>query len=330
MCCFIALIKASGGFLICFVAAAYFASLKGLQEKKDKIKRAFFAIITVILPFLITQLYIIRAKIVFGAETWKQGSVEEYSKVVERWDVVRYTGIIKKFLKECFDIGYAWPQIRIMWVVILAIFGISIVKRVKKEKNSQWSFIKCYVPIVTVIWLLGVLFTFFTFEERDANSDMLVSFERYAGTMSIFAVEVFTFYCLNCFLAMSGKKRFLLGTGVYAVMSVAASLLVGFHLMYIFGFKYYDFKMFSPDVWTYLEEYYPERWDFNDDGYVMLIDVEQKDFDNCYKLHHVITTYFRTTNCNVYDIKELEEAGFTIEDVRGAFPNIVYYNPNKN
>ncbi len=330
MCAFMSLIKASGSFLTLFTAIVYFGSLKGMKENKDRIKRWVFSLSLVIIPYLFSLLYITRAKRVFGSETWKQGSAEAYGRIISGWDGGRYADITKRFFKECFDLINAWPQIRILWAVMLAVIILSVInKSRKKAPDAQWRFVSIYIPVIILLWLIGVLFTFYTFGEQEANAETLISIERYTGTVAILAVSVLAYYLLKKLVAADEKKNFLAGTGIFAALSVTACLVAGFHLMYVFGFKYYDFKMFTPDAWVYLEEYYPERWDFNDDGYVMLIDVEEKDYDNYSKLIHVLTTYFRTTNCNVYDIKDLEYSGYSIDDVREVFPNIVFFYPQQ-
>ena len=325
MCCFIALIKASGSLLVCFIAAVFFASTKDDKEGKyDRLMKIGESMILIIVPYLITNLYMLRAKRVFG-EVNEQGTVSFYNRIEDCLSTGRVMDIIKRFMVECFDIVNAKPQVRILWIVMITIIVIGIIKRQKGTGNKQWSFISLFIPVVSVLWLIGMLLTFFTFDEREANSYILVSFDRYSGTMAIFAVAILSFYLLGRIVNQTEPKKYYISTGIFTAAVIGLSLLAGFHMLYIFGFKYYDDKMFTGDAWRYLEENYPERWDYNEEGYAMIIDVEQRDFDNCFKLQNLMTTYFRTTNCGVYDIKDIEAEGYTLDDVREYFPNIVIY-----
>lgn len=325
MCIFLALIKASGAFLVIFSVIAYFGSMMKDKEKNGRLKPVLYSAAVAVIPYLCTLLYIGRAKRIFGSGTWKQGAAQTYGNIISGWDAERFAQISKRFLKECFDLVNAWPQIRILWAVLAAIIVIARIKKHKKDTDGQWKFVSIYIPAVILLWQLGVLFTFFTFGEQEANGETLISIERYTGTVSILAVSVLSFYLIKRMTAAEKEKSFMGQAGIFSGVSLILCLGLGFHPAYIFGFEHYDFKMFTTDAWEYLEANYPERWDYNDDGYVMLIDVEQKDYDNYLKLIHVLTTYFRTTNCNVYDIKDLEYSGFTIDDVREAFPNIVFF-----
>lgn len=320
--CFIAIIKASGILFTIFISVLFFVARRNIKGEKH-FKEIACSLCVIIVPYLLSLGYLFRAKRIYGTGTWKQGTAEEYIKILTGWDSDRYLKIVGKMISACMDYFHAVPQIKMLWYLFIIVTIISLLKIKKGKEDRQWGFVVGYMLVVSVLWMVGVLFTYFTYNEEDAYS--LVCFERYTGTIVIFEAGLILFYVLLKLNKLLEKKKFLLGVGGSLSVAIAISLLAGFNPAFVFGFKYFDDKTYTVDAWAYLAENYEERWDFNNDSYALIVDVEQKDLDNYYKLHQVMTTYFRTTNCAVYDIHDLQEHDTTIEEIKAFFSYVIYY-----
>ncbi len=84
-------------------------------------------------------------------------------------------------------------------------------------------------------------------------------------------------------------------------------------------------KRLSSETWEKLIACCEERWDYYTNGYVIITDIEEKDFQDFYNMYQVITTFFGNCNCTAYDIKDLEQAETTEEEVQMYYPNLIRF-----
>ena len=123
--------------------------------------------------------------------------------------------------------------------------------------------------------------------------------------------------------SLGAKKTAVLVSSV-TLFSVLC-IVLGFEPWYIFGFNCYNaMEKYTTDAWEFLQNNYEERWDYNEDRYLVLVDVEKKEYDNFHKLEHVYTTFFRSRYCWVYDIKELEQCSIPLDFLIDEHYHIIY------
>ena len=306
---FVSLIKASGILFVFFNALLiYFL----YATEKPKLKRKSWLYITpvvmVLIGYMLQKLYLFRMKVAYGDVFVSQsfGTAELYTILMEYWEPERYAGIIKRFLHECFILDEACKQIKMLWLCLLLIGILYIVYTIKKRKDPLLQSLVIYLPVISVVYLLGLMVTYFTFDPIEANENRLACFYRYAGSITImivFATVYYLLYVLKSYKFDRIKEYILMFSVVIAFSFICFA--VGYEPFYIAGFKYYHpEELYTSDVWKYLEDNYEERWEFNNDIYIMLVDVDYNGFDNYEKMSHVLTTYFRSYYCMVQDIKD--------------------------
>ncbi len=306
---FVSLIKASGILFVLFNALAiYFL----YATDKPKTKRVSWLYITpavmILLGYMLQKLYLFRMKIVYGDDFVSQsfGSAELYTILLEYWEPERYVGIIKRFLHECFIIDEAYSQIKMLWFCLLLIWILNIVNIFKKRRDSLLICLGIYLPVISGVYLLGLMVTYFTFDPMEANENVLACFYRYVGSLTIMSVFASVYYLLSVLKSFEyNKLKDYIHFFIVIIAFIFTCFVAGFDPFYIAGFEYYHpLEVYTMDVWKYLETNYEERWEYNNDIYVIMVDVDNKGFDNYHKLSHALTTFFRSYYCVVQDIKD--------------------------
>ena len=322
---FTVLIKNSGIILVLFAAIAMlFCEDRSETTAKKMIAKWGQVTALVIIPWLCTSIYTIRAKKIYGA-IWNQGTLDAYLSIFDNGDVQRYIGVIEKFLEEVFIIHNARAQIKLIWISFLVIGALLVRNKIKKVADSEMRFLGWYLPLMSFIWGMGVLVTFFTLDVRSANRTILLSFERYMGTITIFVVGLVMYKLIGMVTGLTDLKLFGKRAGITVLILAMICQILGVDAAYIFGNVLYKDKMLSSEAWEKLIACSEERWDYNTDGYVIVTNVEEKDFQNYYNLHQLITTYFRSFNCTACDVKDLEQAGITEDELQIDYPNLIRF-----
>lgn len=305
----VSLIKASGILFILFITLAVYLFYAADKPKTKRASWLYIMPATIIpLGYMLQKLYLFRMKLVYGDDFVAEslGTAGLYKILLDYWDPVRYAGIVKRFLHECFILDEACRQIKMLWICLLFIGILNIVSIVKKRKDALLKYLAVYLPVITLVYLLGLMVTYFTFVPADANENRLVCFYRYAGSITIMTVFASVYYLMDVFKSYTFDKV----KDYIHILSVIAAFscicfVAGFNPYYIAGSEYYHpEEVYTMDVWKYLEANYEERWEYNNDIYVILVDEDYKGHDNYHKMSYVLATFFRSCNCMVHDIKD--------------------------
>ena len=213
-------------------------------------------------------------------------------------------------------------------MVIAAMIVWHVLSGRKKKEDPVAHYMTIYLPIVAAIYLIGLLVTYFTFHISEANENKLACFYRYTGTITILLVCILVYLYLERVM-QSDTGIFKLSAYSLCILSVLCVLcmILGFKPGYIFGFQYYDAtEEYTTAAWDFLQNNYSERWDYNTDKYLVIVDVEDKGYDNFHKLEHLFTTFFRSRYCWVYDIKDIEPGSIPLEFLLDDNYNIIIYD----
>ena len=185
-----------------------------------------------------------------------------------------------------------------------------------------------YLPIIATVYLIGLLVTYFTFHISEANENKLACFYRYTGTITILLVCLMVYLCMERIMQYDvGMCKLSVYSLIFLFFLCVVCMALGLRPWYILGFDHYDAtEVYTTGAWDFLQNNYSERWDYNTDKYLVIVDVEDKGYDNFYKLEHLYTTFFRSRYCWVYDIKDIDVGSIPLEFVLDEHYNIIMHN----
>ncbi len=313
---FISLVKTSGLFLVFFVALAWVFFVKPENKKMATIKCIVQAFLLTLISFFFTLPYLMRSNKIYGTHS----NFGKYLTKIQSEDGGHLKGVFYKFICKCFHISEMEPQMKMIWLMLLLSI-IVIIVFVHKEKayKKRGRLIILYAITITVLYLLGLLATYMTFDESEANSEHLACFYRYVGTLTIF-VSVVVITCLEEFFNNTRMHYYITVT----IVMITINCFLGFDMGYIWGFKEYKpVENYTTDIWEYLSENYEEKWTYNDEPYILITTSNKKDFNDYYRLFRVLQMYFRSMRCGVYSIGDL-----TAEELQilSTYDQVMYFD----
>ena len=324
--CFESLIKVAG--IPFFIFACIFRNMhirKNLPS--SKLQSAAIKYLTVGIPFTFFYAYIIRAKIVFGAlEDSGQGlSVKRFLTIFSQKSGNQVMGITGRFLNEMLDFfGVMSMQVRLLWVVFVLLLIAFLITR-NKDSGHLAGLMKGSLAlfIFFVVYSIFLFLTYlFSMSNREANADLLTSFFRYMGSVTIIVCGIIAYYLYGIF-ARADRRKGTIAASVLCIVSIAISIFM-FDIGYIAGFSNYQpTRKFTTASWDLLCRYAPENSFYTEDSYFIIYREEDvKDCDE-YKTRLVAAAYFRSNNVYALSTDDLR-AGTLNEENRSLLRSCDY------
>ena len=324
--CFESLIKVAG--LPFFIFACIFRNMlikKSLPS--SKLSSAAIKFLPAGIPVVFFYVYIIRAKIVFGAleESGQGFSVSRFLTVFSQKSGDQVKGIIGRFLHEMFDFfGVMSMQVRLLWI-IFAILLITFILTRKKVNARLAELMKSSLTLFIFFAVYGIilLMTYlFSMNDREANADLLNCFYRYMGSVTILVYGIVSYYLYGLFAEAEKRKGMLAASGL-CIISAAISIFM-FDIGYIAGFSHYHpEEVFTTASWDLLCRYAPENNYYTEDSYFIIYREEDVKDSVAVKTRVAAAAYFRTNNVYALSTDDLR-AGTLNEENRSLLRNCDY------
>ena len=314
--CFEILIKVAG---IPFVLFVCIYRIMHLKKSPAFSRHSMLSVIAVkylpaAIPFVFFSIYLIRAKIIFGSiDQSSQGfSLMRFAIMFFQKTGDQIKGITGRFLREMFDVfGVMSMQVRLLWLIFAVLAVVIFVA--SKKKITALSTLKKTTAALFIYYVIYSLFLLLTYicsmEADEANADLLNCFYRYIGSVTMFVFGIVTYILYGLFEQMDRKK----GT-VAAVALIVISAVTGvgmFDVGYIAGFAHYrQTELFTTNSWDLLNEYAPERYEYNTDSYFVIYNNDDVIDFSSNKTKLAACVYFRSNNIFAFSIEDLRAGGF--------------------
>lgn len=314
--CFEILIKVSG---IPFVVFAGVLLAKRYKDASDtRVKRIMKLLIPSAVPLIVFYAYVIRANMVFGhLELAGQGfSVTRFIAMFLIKSGEQIKAITGRFFYEIFVLwGDVSMQVRLVWLVF-AVAAVSLYL-LRKDKDfvplrKLMASLFAFFVIYAVLLLLTYLFSMYS---NEADAEHLNSFYRYMGSVTIFVYGC-GMYLLYGILSRRTPKIEYAGCAAMCAASLAITVLM-FDAGFVMGYGHYKTEeVFTTNAWDYLNKYAQERYEYNEDVYLVIYNPEDVADDYELKIKLASEVYFRSNNINILSVDEIG-SGEADEDIIG-------------